>query len=157
MRQGSPLIDISNIDMNRHLDYEMSIKRRDDPEADDKEAAQMDAIKVEVLNNLGTLYMLSGDLEKAADHYKRALEAFQQQRGGQEKAPEDDISVTVSFNLGRVHEEKGELDQAKELYTKIVDECPDYYEGECVNGICGPRLRILIHYLMDSTVTIGRY
>lgn len=109
--------------------YEMSIRRREDPNTDDKEAAQMDAIKVEVLNNLGTLYMLSGDLDKAADHYQRALEAFQQQRDGKEKAPEDDISVTVSFNLGRVHEERGELDQAKELYTKIVDECPDYYEA----------------------------
>ena len=107
----------------------MSIKRREDSDTDDKEAAQMDAIKVEVLNNLGTLYMLSGDLDKAADHYKRALEAYQQQRDGKDKAPEDDIGVTVSFNLGRVHEERGELDQAKELYTKIVDECPDYYEG----------------------------
>lgn len=121
--------------MKCHLDYEMSIRRREDPNTDDKEAAQMDAIKVEVLNNLGTLYMLSGDLDKAADHYQRALEAFQQQRDGKEKAPEDDISVTVSFNLGRVHEERGELDQAKELYSKIVDECPDYYEGKCVNII----------------------
>lgn len=154
MRQRSSLIDISNIDVYRHLDYEMSIKRRGDPEANDKEAAQMDAIKVEVLNNLGTLYMLSGDLEKAADHYKRALEAFQQQRAGQEKAPEDDISVTVSFNLGRVHEERGELDKAKEIYTKIVDECPDYYEGECVSVVLDD---ILTHCLTDSTVTIGRY
>eukprot|EP00898_Chlorokybus_atmophyticus_P007473 jgi/Chlat1/7727/Chrsp66S07319 len=93
----------------------------------------------ELLNNLGALKHVSGDLKGAMDTYQQALEAagampasngnHSSANGinGEEHADlRTPAAVTITFNIARLHEEQHDVQKAEALYRHILLEYPDY-------------------------------
>ena len=65
---------------------------------------------IRVLNNLGNLYADSGQLEKAADAYQRAI-----------NSPDGSSFPQPYYNLGNIFRDLGQLDKAEEEYKKAIE------------------------------------
>ena len=87
-------------------------------------------IPPEILNNMGSLHYLLGNMDEARDHFERAFDRANEE----EAAVEDDktyykeISYTIRYNLARVFEGICQLDKAERLYKDILLECPSYID-----------------------------
>lgn len=84
-------------------------------------------IEPKLMNNLGVLDHLEGNLQQAQAAYERALT-----NNSAPALPESDaVSTTILYNLARVYESQGELDRAQEAYEKLLAHHPEYVDGEC--------------------------
>ena len=81
-----------------------------------------------VIGNLGLIYEMRGELEKAEEMHKRALEIARQIGKVEEMARQ-------YSNLGNVYEKKGELDKAEEMYKRAleINEKLGRIEGMAIN------------------------
>ncbi|KDQ55690.1 hypothetical protein JAAARDRAFT_37100 [Jaapia argillacea MUCL 33604] len=79
-----------------------------------------------LLNNLGTLHHLDGNLAEARGMYERALVSASQQ------PPEigEGMSTSILYNLARVYEEQGDESMAKEAYDKLLTRHPEYVDAK---------------------------
>ena len=83
-------------------------------------------IEPKLMNNLGVLDHLEGNLQQAQAAYERALTS-----NSATALPDSDaVSTTILYNLARVYESQGELDRAQEAYEKLLSHHPEYVDGE---------------------------
>ena len=79
-----------------------------------------------LMNNLGVLDHLEGNLQQAQATYEQALTS-----NTAAALPDSDaISTTILYNLARVYEGQGELDRAQKAYEKLLAHHPEYVDGE---------------------------
>lgn len=83
-----------------------------------------------LMNNLGVLDHLEGNLQQAQAAYERALTS----NTAGASSDSDAVSTTVLYNLARVYEGQGELDRAQEAYEKLLAHHPEYVDGQL--GAC---------------------
>jgi len=79
-----------------------------------------------LMNNLGVLDHLEGNLQQARITYEQALTS-----NAAAALPDSDaVSTTILYNLARVYEGQGELDRAQEAYEKLLAHHPEYVDGK---------------------------
>ena len=79
-----------------------------------------------LMNNLGVLDHLDGNLQQARAAYEQALTS-----NAAAALPDSDaVSTTILYNLARVYEGQGELDRAQEAYEKLLAHHPEYVDGK---------------------------
>lgn len=88
-------------------------------------------------NNLGALYYLAGDLEKAESYYKKAVEI-------------NPSSDTYYINLGQLYVKKSLIDEAVIQFKKAIELNPSNYLSNYYLGQCLEKKKIyedaLVHY-----------
>ena len=83
-------------------------------------------VEPKLMNNLGVLDHLEGNLQQAQAAYERALT-----NNSAAALPDSDaVSTTILYNLARVYESQGELDRAREAYEKLLAHHPEYVDGK---------------------------
>jgi RNA polymerase-associated protein CTR9 len=80
-----------------------------------------------LLNNLGGLEHLGGNLAEARSFYESSLTNASSELAGGEKG--DGMATSVLYNLARVYEESGEEWLANEAYDKLLTRHPEYVDG----------------------------
>ncbi len=70
---------------------------------------------IRIITNLGNLYSEKGDLTKAEELFKRAIEN-----------PEGNIFAQPHYNLGNLYRDTGRLDEAIEQYEKAIKTDPSF-------------------------------
>jgi Flp pilus assembly protein TadD len=95
------------------LKYEAESKPRAEIIAAYEQALSLDPQKTVALLNCGTLFYEQGNLEKAADYFRRAIAI-------------DSESALAHFNLGSVLDELGETETARQHLRLAVRLRPDY-------------------------------
>ncbi|MEK7659546.1 MAG: tetratricopeptide repeat protein [Patescibacteria group bacterium] len=70
---------------------------------------------VRIMTNLGNLYSARGDLARAEDLFKRAIEN-----------PESGIFAQPHYNLGNLFRDTGRIDEAIEQYKKAIETDPNF-------------------------------
>lgn len=83
-------------------------------------------VEPKLMNNLGVLDHLEGNLQQAQAAYERALTS----NTAVALSDSDAVSTTVLYNLARVYEDQGELDRAQEAYEKLLAHHPEYVDGQ---------------------------
>jgi len=95
-----------------------------------KEALKISEVSEQVdprlLNNLGALYHLEGNLEEARGMYESALISA----AGLGPEIGEGMSTSMLYNLARVYEDGGDEVMAKEAYDKLLSRHPEYVDGE---------------------------
>ena len=71
-----------------------------------------------IILNIGSIYFKNGDLEKAEEKYKQALDIFKSLKNKEDS--QNGINTTES-NLGLIDEQKGEFIEAEKKYLKIYE------------------------------------
>lgn len=82
-----------------------------------KESIEGDETAAKALTNIGEIYLNQGNMEKAGEYLKQAVDNF----------PEDE---TIAFNVGQIFFEQGETDKAIEYFNlaiKINESWPTPY------------------------------
>ena len=84
-----------------------------------------------LLNNLGALQHMEGNLEEARTMYEEALTKATTLGADDGEA----MSTSIVYNLARVYEDSGEHAMAKEAYDKLLSRHPEYVDGSffCMN------------------------
>lgn len=101
------------------LGYALMFDRRlDDAIRELEQAAKLDPRFSEAKNNLGSAYMLKGDLEKAKATFQEVL-----------KDPFYPTPEFAYFNLARIHEQQGKVPEAIAEYKRALDIRPDYVDA----------------------------
>lgn len=79
-----------------------------------------------LLNNLGALQHMEGNLDEARSMYEDALTK------AATLSPDDGeaMSTSLLYNLARVYEDSGEHAIAKEAYDKLLSRHPEYVDGQ---------------------------
>ncbi|KAG6336638.1 hypothetical protein ID866_2445 [Astraeus odoratus] len=95
-----------------------------------REALRISEINGEVdprlLNNLGALQHMEGNLETAQTMYETALTKAPSIGGDSGEA----MSTSILYNLARVYEDNGDLVMAKEAYDKLLARHPEYVDAK---------------------------
>jgi RNA polymerase-associated protein CTR9 len=78
-----------------------------------------------LLNNLGALHHLEGNLTEARVMYESALTSA----AGLGSAIGEGMSTSMLYNLARVYEDGGDDTMAKEAYDKLLSRHPEYVDG----------------------------
>ncbi|TDL26025.1 TPR-like protein [Rickenella mellea] len=79
-----------------------------------------------LLNNLGSLHHMEGDLGEARTTYELALT----NAGVLGPDTAEAMSTTVLYNLARVYEDQGDEDAAKDAYEKLLARHPEYVDAK---------------------------
>ena len=83
-------------------------------------------VEPKLMNNLGVLDHMEGNLQQARAAYEQALTS-----STAAALPDSDASsTTILYNLARVYEGQGELDRAQEAYEKLLAHHPEYVDGK---------------------------
>jgi len=83
-------------------------------------------VEPKLMNNLGVLDHIEGNLQQARAAYEQALTS-----STAAALPDSDaVSTTILYNLARVYESQGELDRAQEAYEKLLAHHPEYVDGK---------------------------
>ncbi|KIO17833.1 hypothetical protein M407DRAFT_84591 [Tulasnella calospora MUT 4182] len=116
-------VDIAALWQNENLDRAARAYR----EASRIRVAQNPGEPVDprLLNNLGVVTHLEGDLAQAQALYEDAITSAA-------TAPSDSDSMisTIMYNLARVYEEQGESNKAREAYEKLLGKHPEYVDAK---------------------------
>lgn len=88
-----------------------------------------------LLNNLGALYHLEGNLAEARAMYEGALTSA----AGLGQEIGEGMSTSILYNLARVYEDGGDEVMAREAYEKLLARHPEYVDG----ALCYSRLSII--------------
>lgn len=78
-----------------------------------------------LLNNLGVVTHLEGDLAQAQALYEDAITS-----AAAATSDSDSMISTIMYNLARVYEEQGDSNKAREAYEKLLGKHPEYIDGE---------------------------
>jgi RNA polymerase-associated protein CTR9 len=84
-----------------------------------------------LLNNLGALYHLEGNLGEARGMYESALTSA----AGLGPEVGEGMSTSMLYNLARVYEDTGDEVMAKEAYDKLLSRHPEYVDGMLLCGV----------------------
>lgn len=94
-----------------------------------KEAARINdasgKVDPRLINNIGVLHHLEGNLTDAQTMYENALTSATTL--GSDVA--EGLSTTVLYNLARIYEDEGEDSLAKDAYEKLLSRHPEYVDG----------------------------
>ena len=82
-----------------------------------------------LLNNLGVLCHLEGNMTEARELYERALTSAAG-LGPDTGSVGEGMSTTMLYNLARVYEDAGGDAMAKDAYEKLLARHPEYVDGE---------------------------
>jgi RNA polymerase-associated protein CTR9 len=87
-----------------------------------------------LLNNLGGLQHMEGNLAEARALYENALTK------AASLGPDigEGMSTSILYNLARVYEDSGDVAVAKEAYDKLLARHPEYVDGECSKIVLVP-------------------
>jgi RNA polymerase-associated protein CTR9 len=85
-----------------------------------------------LLNNLGALYHLEGNLSEARVMYEGALTSA----AGLGPEIGEGMSTSILYNLARVYEDGGDEVIAQEAYEKLLARHPEYVDGACHTCDC---------------------
>ncbi|KAF8198079.1 RNA polymerase II-associated protein [Pholiota molesta] len=95
-----------------------------------KEAARINdasgKVDPRLINNIGVLHHLEGNLTDAQTMYENALTSAATL--GSDVA--EGLSTTVLYNLARIYEDEGEDSLAKDAYEKLLSRHPEYVDGK---------------------------
>ncbi|KAG1725277.1 uncharacterized protein EDB91DRAFT_1169030 [Suillus paluster] len=122
--------------INDDLDMHVEIARLWQEESLDrttralKEALRLseanERIDPRLLNNMGALQHLEGNVAEARAFYEDALTKAASL--GQDVA--ESMSITMLYNLARVYEDSGDVAMAKEAYDKLLARHPEYVDAK---------------------------
>ncbi|KAG8952026.1 hypothetical protein FRC04_005359 [Tulasnella sp. 424] len=116
-------VDIAALWQNENLDRAARAYR----EASRIRVAQNPGEPVDprLLNNLGVVTHLEGDLTQAQALYEDAITS-----AATATAESDSMISTIMYNLARVYEEQGDSNKAREAYEKLLGKHPEYIDAK---------------------------
>ncbi|KAK0469470.1 RNA polymerase II-associated protein [Desarmillaria tabescens] len=89
-------------------------------------SASVGQVDVQLLNNLGVLRHLTGQLPDARTLYENALI----KAAGLGPDVGEGMSTSILYNLARVYEDQGEDELAKDAYEKLLSRHPEYVDAK---------------------------
>ncbi|MEM8940323.1 MAG: CHAT domain-containing tetratricopeptide repeat protein [Bacteroidota bacterium] len=104
-----------------------------------------------LINNLGTIYMKKGDLDKALDCFKESTQHFEELYG----KINPDYASGLS-NLATVYKQQGKLSEALNLYTHVLDLDEVIYGEEHQRYATSLNNIALIYLELGNTSLAGR-
>lgn len=91
-------------------------------------------IAIEILNNLGCFYFITGEYEKSKEYFNKSKTLLSNNVGDYDTNV-NPLNITVDFNIARVTEETNPKD-AELLYSSIIKEHPNYIAAKVKSIFC---------------------
>lgn len=94
-------------------------------EGEDGEA-KFDARQIRTSSNLGSLFLLQGNVDSAEREYQLALEKLASETGQDSEV----LKTELAYNLARAYEENGDYVKASQWYRDVLRQHPEHMECE---------------------------
>jgi RNA polymerase-associated protein CTR9 len=94
-------------------------------EGDDEEK-KLDVRHIRTSSNLGSLFLLQGNVDNAEREYQYALERLANETGQDAEV----LKTDLAYNLARAYEENGDVVKASQWYRDVLRQHPEHMECE---------------------------
>jgi RNA polymerase-associated protein CTR9 len=101
-----------------------NIFRDSHPVADESE--DLDVRQIRTSSNLGSLFLLQGNVDSAEREYQYALEKLANETGQAAEV----LKTDLAYNLARAYEENGDVVKASQWYRDVLRQHPEHMECE---------------------------
>jgi len=98
---------------------------RDSTDAE-SETRTLDVRQIRTSSNLGSLFLLQGNVDSAEREYQFALEKLANETGQDAEV----LKIDLAYNLARAYEENGEVVKASQWYRDVLRQHPEHMECE---------------------------
>lgn len=92
----------------------------------EEEQKKLDVRQVRTASNLGSLFLLRGNVDSAEREYQLALEKLASETGQDAEI----LKTDLAYNLARAYEENGEVVKASQWYRDVLRQHPEHMECE---------------------------
>jgi RNA polymerase-associated protein CTR9 len=90
------------------------------------DSKELDARQIRTSSNLGSLFLLQGNVDSAEHEYQFALEKLADETGQTAEV----LKTDLAYNLARAYEENGEVVKASQWYRDVLRQHPEHMECE---------------------------
>jgi RNA polymerase-associated protein CTR9 len=98
-----------------------------DASSDDEEKP-LDVRQIRTSSNLGSLFLLQGNVDSAEREYQFALEKLANETGQDAEI----LKIDLAYNLARAYEENGDVVKASQWYRDVLRQHPEHMECESI-------------------------
>lgn len=88
--------------------------------------ANLDVRQIRTSSNLGSLFLLQGNVDSAEREYQLALEKLASETGQDSEV----LKTELAYNLARAYEENGDAVKAAQWYRDVLRQHPEHMECE---------------------------
>lgn len=86
----------------------------------------LDVRQIRTASNLGSLFLLQGNVDSAEREYQYALEKLANETGQAAEV----LKTDLAYNLARAYEENGDVVKASQWYRDVLRQHPEHMECE---------------------------
>jgi RNA polymerase-associated protein CTR9 len=90
----------------------------------DGETQELDVRQIRTASNLGSLFLLQGNVDSAEREYQYALERLANETGQDAEV----LKTGLAYNLARAYEENGDVVKASQWYRDVLRQHPEHME-----------------------------
>ena len=90
------------------------------------ETKDLDVRQIRTSSNLGSLFLLQGNVDSAEREYQYALERLANETGQDAEV----LKTDLAYNLARAYEENGDVVKASQWYRDVLRQHPEHMECE---------------------------
>ena len=88
------------------------------------ETTELDVRQIRTSSNLGSLFLLQGNVDSAEREYQYALERLANETGQDAEV----LKTDLAYNLARAYEENGDVVKASQWYRDVLRQHPEHME-----------------------------
>jgi len=88
------------------------------------ETKDLDVRQIRTSSNLGSLFLLQGNVDSAEREYQYALERLANETGQDAEV----LKTDLAYNLARAYEENGDVVKASQWYRDVLRQHPEHME-----------------------------
>ena len=92
--------------------------------SNDDEDKTLDVRQIRTSSNLGSLFLLQGNVDSAEREYQFALEKLANETGQDAEI----LKIDLAYNLARAYEENGDVVKASQWYLDVLRQHPEHME-----------------------------
>jgi RNA polymerase-associated protein CTR9 len=85
--------------------------------------------QIRTSSNLGSLFLLQGNVDSAEREYQFALEKLANETGQDAEI----LKIDLAYNLARAYEENGDVVKASQWYRDVLRQHPEHMECESIH------------------------
>jgi RNA polymerase-associated protein CTR9 len=94
--------------------------------SNDDDEKPLDVRQIRTSSNLGSLFLLQGNVDSAEREYQFALEKLANETGQDAEI----LKIDLAYNLARAYEENGDVVKASQWYRDVLRQHPEHMECE---------------------------